>query len=440
MLNRLKKLVPEPIVRVYHYVLARLAQLAYGNPSKDLIVIGVTGTNGKTTTAYFLAKALEASGFKTGCTTTAVMKVGDKEWINTTKMTMPGRFFLQRTLRDMVRAGCRYVVVETSSQGLIQNRHIGIEYDVAVFTNLTPEHIEAHGGFENYKRAKRRLFEHVAALPGKTIDGKDVSKRAVLNADSEHARYYADTPGLKRVSWYGIRSREGLRATDVDLRADGSRFTVEGTSVDLKLPGEYNVSNALAALAVCRALGVDVHAAAQKLSAVRRVPGRFDRIDEGQPWTVIVDYAYEPESFARFYEALELIGKKRVIHVLGSCGGGRDVSRRPILGRMAAERADVVIVTNEDPYDDDPQMIIDQVAEGAVAGGKRDGKDLFRVLDRREAIYKAMEMARAGDLVVLTGKGCEPWICLDHGRKVPWDEVKVAKEAILNVRNLKSDA
>lgn len=430
MLNRLKQLVPEPVVSAYHYMLARLAQLAYGNPSKELIVIGVTGTNGKTTTAYFLARALEASGDKTGCTTTGVMKVGDKEWINKTKMTMPGRFFLQRMLREMVRAGCRYAVVETSSQGLIQSRHVGIEYDVAVFTNLTPEHIEAHGGFENYKRAKRRLFEHVAARAPKRVDGKDVPKIAVLNADSEHAEDYASVPGFDRVSWYAIRSEKGMRATELDLRADGSRFVVEGLSVELALPGEYNVSNALAALATCRELDVDLAAAARRLSATVRVPGRFERVDEGQPWTVIVDYAYEPESFKRFYEALALIEKRRVIHVLGSCGGGRDVARRPILGRLAAERADVVIVTNEDPYDDDPQLIIDQVAEGAVAGGKRDGENLFRILDRREAVYKAMAMAENGDLVVLTGKGCEPWICLSNGRKLPWDEVEVAREAI----------
>ncbi|MCR4256205.1 MAG: UDP-N-acetylmuramoyl-L-alanyl-D-glutamate--2,6-diaminopimelate ligase [Candidatus Uhrbacteria bacterium] len=426
MLNRLKKLVPEPIVRVYHYVLARLAQLAYGNPSKDLIVIGVTGTNGKTTTAYFLAKALEASGFKTGCTTTAVMKVGKKEWLNKTKMTMPGRFFLQKTLRDMVKAGCKYAVVEVSSQGLIQHRHIGINYDLAVFTNLTPEHIEAHGGFEHYKRAKRRLFEMV--------------DKAVLNADSDFIDYYAQTPGLEHIEWYSVRARKGLFPESMTLEGNGSSFIVEGAPVRINQPGEYNVSNALAALAVCKHYDVDLNKAAERLEAIHTVPGRFERVEIGQPWTVIVDYAPEPESFRRLYDALDLVPKKRVIHVLGSCGGGRDVSRRPILGRMAAERADVVIVTNEDPYDDDPQLIIDQVADGAVAGGKRDGKDLFRVLDRREAIYKAMEMARAGDLVVLTGKGCEPWICLDHGRKVPWDEVKVAKEAILNVRNQKSDA
>jgi len=416
MLSQLKALVPAPMVSAYHYVLARVAQFAYGNPSKDLIVIGVTGTNGKTSTAYMIAKALEATGAKTGCTTTAIMKVADKEWLNKTKMTMPGRFFLQKMLRDMVNAGCTYAVIETSSQGLIQHRHIGINYQVGVFTNLTPEHIEAHGGFENYKKAKRILFEHV--------------KTAVINYDSEYGAYYAATPGLDRVEWYGIGEGKGLRAKNLDMRADGSSFTVDGIPVEMSLPGEYNISNALAALATCRALDIDLKKPAAALSEISRIPGRFERVEAGQPWTVIVDYAPEPESFRRLYEALALIPKTRTIHVLGSCGGGRDVARRPILGRMAAERADIVIITNEDPYDDDPRGIIDQVADGAVAGGKKDGQNLFRILDRREAIMKAMALARAGDLVVLTGKGCEPWICLSNGRKLPWDEVQTAKEAI----------
>lgn len=416
MLNRLKKFVPEPIVDVYHRVLARLAQFVYGNPSKDLIVIGVTGTNGKTTTAYYLAKALEASGHQTGCTTTAIMKVGEKEWLNKTKMTMPGRFFLQKTLRDMIKAGCKYAVIETSSQGILQHRHEGIEYDIAVFTNLTPEHIEAHGGFEKYKAAKRKLFARVDT--------------AVVNADSEFGSYYAETPGIKHVAWYGIRGDKGLHAENIRMDGNGSTFTVEGTEVHLNQPGEYNISNALATLATCKLLGVDLQVAASRLGEIDRVPGRFERVDVGQPFTVIVDYAPEPESFQRLYDAIRLIERKRIIHVLGSCGGGRDVARRPILGRLAGERADIVIVTNEDPYDDDPKKIIDQVAEGAIAVGKRDGQNLFRILDRKEAIFKAMALARPGDLVVMTGKGCEPWICLSNGRKMPWDEVAIAKEAI----------
>lgn len=421
MLSKLKKLVPEPMVGAYHYMLARMAQAAYGNPSKELTVIGVTGTNGKTTTTYFLAKALEASGHQTGCTTTAIMKVGRKEWLNKTKMTMPGRFFLQKMLRDMVKAGCKYAVIEVSSQGLIQHRHIGIKYDLAVFTNLTPEHVEAHGGFENYKRAKRHLFE--------------VVKNAVLNADSKHIDYYAQTPGLEKVEWYSIHADKGLKAENIKLDGNGSSFTVEGVPVRIRQPGEYNIANALAALAVCKHYGVELKKAAKKLEAIQTVPGRFERVEAGQPWTAIVDYAPEPESFQRLYDALAFVPKKRVIHVLGSCGGGRDVARRPVLGRLAAEHADIVVVTNEDPYDDDPNVIINQVADGAAKAGKRDGQNLFRVVDRREAIFKAMAMAHEGDLVVMTGKGCEPWICLENGRKMPWDEVAVAKEAIQATRN-----
>lgn len=429
MLNLLRALVPAPILDIYHRTLAWLAAVAYGHPSRELVVIGVTGTNGKTTTSYYLAKALEASGFQTGCSTTAIVKVGVREWLNATKMTMPGRFALQRLLRQMVQAGCRYAVIETSSQGLIQHRHQGIAYDVVVFTNLTPEHIEAHGGFEAYRAAKRRLFEHLVTVPEKRI-ANGVSRVAVLNAESTEAAYYAATPGLKEVRWYGLGSAQGLNATDIALDERGSTFAVGGVRVCLHQPGRYNVENAMAALATCHALGVDLSGAAERLGSIERVPGRFDRVEEGQPWTVIVDYAPEPESFRQLYEALSLVPRKRVIHILGSCGGGRDVARRPILGRLAAERADIVIVTNEDPYDDDPMEIIEQVAGGAEEAGKVRGQDLFTVLDRKEAMKKAMALAQEGDLVVMTGKGCETWMCVANGKKLPWDEVEFAREAI----------
>ncbi len=428
MLHQLKAFVPKPLLQGYHYALARLAAFAYRNPSRELIVIGVTGTNGKTTTAYFIAKALEASGAPTGCTTTAIMKIGDKEWVNKTKMTMPGRFFLQRTLRQMVRAGCRYAVIETSSQGLTQHRHIGIAYDIAVFTNLTPEHLEAHGGFASYKKAKRLLFEYLEKLPPKKLGGSIVPRGNVLNADSPHAAFY-ETPGVK-TAWYGLQTKHGLFAEDVRLQPQGSCFTVNDIPVTLKLPGAYNVENALAALATCQILHVDVKKAAENLGRVMRVPGRFDRVDVGQPWTVVIDYAPEPESFRRLYETLDLIPRKRTIHVLGKCGGGRDAASRPTLGKLAAEKADIVIVTNEDPYDDEPMEIIDQVAAGAKAGGKQEGETLFRILDRRDAIKKAMSLAQSGDLVVMTGKGCETWMCVAGGKKLPWNEQEAAEEAI----------
>lgn len=430
MLGFLRKHLPESWLSAYHLALARLASFVYGHPSNELLVIGVTGTNGKTTTSYYLANALEAEGAKAGLTTTAVLKIGEKEWINKTKMTMPGRFWLQKMLRQMVKAGCTYAVIETSSQGLIQHRHIGIQYDAAIFTNLTPEHIEAHGGFEQYKKAKRILFEHVASQKPKTIGGKSIKPFFVLNADDPSAEYYAEAAHLADVLWYGIDSDKGLRATGLKLGDRGVTFLANGTNVCLNQPGEFNVYNALATLQTTNHLGVSLANAAARLEQIPKVPGRVERVEAGQDWTVIVDYAPEPESFRQLYEALSFLPRKKTIHVLGSCGGGRDVSRREVLGRLAAERADIVIVTNEDPYDDDPQEIIDQVAAGARSSGKTDRENLFTILDRKEAIFKAMQLAGSGDLVVITGKGCEPWICVANGKKLPWDEVATAKEAI----------
>lgn len=462
MLHAVKRFVPAGILDTYHRSLAWAADTWYGHPSRSMVVIGVTGTNGKTTVAYLIAKALEADGAKTGCTTTALFKVADREWLNDTKMTMLGRFKLQKLLREMVTAGCRYAVVETSSQGIVQHRHERIAYDVAVFTNLTPEHIEAHGGFENYKRAKQELFAYTASLPAKVLQGQTVPRAFVLNADDVQAKDFA-VAGVNDVVWFGTADASDVRASEIRETASGITFRlvdvrrpepVAGSTamthdhdgplasvqpkkvqqdmgdVDMKLMGRVNVMNTLAALGVVKALGLPLDRASQALEAVPCMPGRFERIDEGQPWAVMVDYAPEPESFKRLYEAVAPIRRTRTIHVLGSCGGGRDVSRRPVLGRLAAEKADIVIVTNEDPYDDDPRQIIEQVAQGARDAGKRDGENLHLVDDREQAIELAMETAQPGDLVLMTGKGCEQWICVADGRKVAWDEREVARKAI----------
>lgn len=428
--EQIKKFVPASVLDRYHFVLANLASWIYRNPSRDLIVIGVTGTNGKTTTSYAIAKALEASGAKTGCTTTAILKVGDREWLNDTKMTMPGRFFLHRMLREMVDEGCRYAVIETSSQGIVQHRQLGIQYDIAVFTNLTPEHIESHGGFENYKRCKRKLFEHLAALPPKTINGQRIPRAAVINAESEYGEYYASTPGLTNVHWYGIEKGSGLKANHLELSPNGSQSEVNGYPMQLTMPGRYNVENMLAALAVCQVVGVSLESAIKRVEKIQGLPGRFERVNIGQPWTVIIDYAPEPESLKQFYAALASVPHQRLIHVLGSCGGGRDIARRPVLGSMAGETADIVIVTNEDPYDDDPQQIIDAVASGALSAGKQEGKNLFKISDRREAIERAMSFAEPNDLVVMTGKGCETWMCVANDKKLPWSEREAAEAGI----------
>ena len=442
MLSALKRLVPKPLLQAYHWTLSHLAAAWYGRPSKRLIVIGVTGTNGKTTTCNLIARVLEEAGEKVGLSTTVNFRIAGEERLNDMKMTMPGRFFLQRMLAEMERKGCRFAVIETSSQGIEQFRHLGIEYDVAVFTNLTPEHIEAHGGFENYKNAKLKLFTSLAAHPRKTMPWRgDVKKVSVINLESEYAWEFLEPPADKKYGFLadGASQPAGkiswpmavVKGLNLALRPDGSSFVVRDVKFNLKLPGRYNALNALAAIAVGLSQGVTLETMSAALAKIESVPGRFERIEEGQDFAVIVDYAPEPESLRQSYEAVKALPHARVIHVLGSAGGGRDVARRPVLGRIASENADVVIVTDEDPYDDDPKLIIDQVAGGALEGGKlREGETLFKVLDRREALGKAIGMAESGDIIFLTGKGAEQAIMGPNGTKAPWDERTVARELL----------
>ncbi len=431
MFHQLKKFAPRGLVAVYHYLLSYAAALIYNNPSREMIVIGVTGTNGKTSTAYMIAKALEAGGAKTGCTTTAIFKVADKEWLNDTKMTMLGRFQLQKLLRQMVDAGCAYAVVETSSQGIVQHRHQNIAYDLCVFTNLTPEHIEAHGGFENYKQAKIRLFQHTASLPPKILNSTEAPRFAVLNCDDEHWQDF-QLPELANTVTYGTGECADMRAENIQETAHGVSFVIAGRTINLNIMGKVNAYNALAALSCAKICGVNTESAIKSLEAIKNIPGRFESINEGQPFTVLVDYAPEPASLSVIYQTISELKPKRLIHVLGSCGGGRDIARRPVLGNMAGKTADIVIITNEDPYDDDPMQIIADVAQGAKEAGKVEDQNLFLISDRKEAINKAITLAEPGDLVLLTGKGSEQAICVANGQKIPWDEREVARQSLKN--------
>jgi len=428
-----RKIIPAPVLGAYHHALAVVAALAYGRPSEKLVVIGVTGTNGKSTTTEFVGRILESAGYRVGWTGTTSFKVAECEWTNAKKMTMLGRFETQRLLAEMVKAGCEYAVVETSSQGIAQSRHVGIDYDVAVFTNLTPEHIESHGGFENYKWAKGRLFAALAT--GKRKDGQ--KKVSVVNVDDAHADYFLSFSADEKIGFGSADSRADVSvvATNVALSSTGTTFSVGQTAFSLSPIGRFNLSNALAAISACRAVGLSWEKIQAGVASLRPVPGRLESIAEGQPFSVIVDYAPEPASLNALYDALQLIGHKRLIHVLGSTGGGRDVARRRILGEMAAEHADAVIVTNEDPYDDDPMGIIREVGEGAKKfegskGRRVEGENLFLVLDRQEAIDTAIGLAEPGDLVLLTGKGCEPVMAVAGGRKIPWDDRDAARKSL----------
>lgn len=449
MISRIKKLVPSSLLSQYHKSLAVLANVIYGRPSEKMIIIGVTGTNGKSTTVSLIAKILEEAGYKVGAASTAIFKIAVKEWLNDKKMTMLGRFQLQKLLREMVRAGCRYAVIETSSQGIEQYRHLGVHYDICVFTNLTPEHLEAHGGFANYKKAKLKLFKKLESEENKKIENKQIKKAIIANGDDEHAADFLDFEVEQKIV-FGLNASDlsvpethlacrpagcqMLAAENIQLKSSGTSFTVSSIVFNTKLFGRFNVYNCLAAISVAASQGISLETCKSALEKIAGVPGRMEFIDERQKFKVLVDYAPEPESVKQLYRTIDdygLLGASgRLIHVLGSCGGGRDVARRPILGSLAAEKAAIVVITNEDPYDDDPQQIIDQVAQGALEEGKILGQNLYKILDRREAIKFALNLAKEGDLVLFTGKGCEQAICVENGRKIPWDERVAVREEL----------
>lgn len=430
MLHALKKYIPDPFLRFYHATLGYVAGILYGNPSRSMVVIGVTGTNGKSSTVQFIAQLLTELGEKVGYTSTAGFSIAGQVVENRMKMTMPGRFALQSMLLAMKKAGCTYAIVETSSQGLVQYRHVGINYDVAVFTNLTPEHIEAHGGFEEYKKAKGLLFKHLTLRSHKFLRGTRIQKQILVNGDDVHAPYFASFPA--DTHWtFGWQEHTGLGiyAKELSHSADGADVVVSGVSVHWQLLAHFSRLNALAAVATVHACGfslVDVLRASEHL---RDVAGRFERIALGQPFTVIVDYAYEPYALQALFASLPS-HTGRVIGVHGSAGGGRDKARRPVIGAVAAQHEDVVIVTNEDPYDEDPQEIIDAVAAGAREQGKHDGENLFMIADREKAIRFALACAQPGDVVLITGKGSEPVMAVAGGKTIPWDDRQIVRDVL----------
>jgi len=439
MLNKIRKIIPKSVLSLYHKTLALLADFIYRSPSDKLIVIGVTGTSGKSTVIYLLSRLLEQAGFKVGVASTIVFKVGKKEWLNDKKMTMIGRFALQKLIFQMTKANCQYAIIETTSQGIEQFRHAGINYDILVFTNLYPEHIEAHGGFENYKAAKVRLFRELERKQKKLIAGQKIQKTIIVNLDDEHAddflNSWADVKYGFTLTNKSSNQAKVMRADQVQSGGQGTEFRINQVPFRLKLLGRHNVYNALAAVTVGLNQSLSLIKISQIFSDVEPPPGRIEFIDEGQNFQIVVDYAFEPVALEKLYEVVRGIPGRKIIHVLGSTGGGRDVDRRPKLGRLAGQFADYVIVTNEDPYDEDPQQIISQVAAGALKAGKKINRNLFKISDRRKAIAKALGLAQRSDIVLVTGKGSEQAIVVKGNKKIPWDDRKVIKEELVKIKS-----
>ncbi len=409
--------VPEAIVGDVRAAMAPAAAALHGDPTARLAVVGVTGTNGKTTTAYLLRSLLEAAGRRTGLLGTVTSVVGGQE--APAIRTTPEAIDLQATFARMLDAGDTHCAMEVSSHALELHRADAIHWAVAVFTNLTQDHLDFHPSMEAYFAAKRRLFTGAAAGgAGLGAAGPGV---CVVNVDDRHgARLAAGLDG--EVVTVGLDARAQVRATDVEFDLHGSTFRLDGTELRSPLPGRFNVLNVLGAVAAVRALGIDDDTIAAALPRAGRVPGRFEAVDEGQPFAVLVDYAHTPDSLENVLRAARPLARGAVWCVFG-CGGDRDRGKRPLMGRVAAALADTVVVTSDNPRSEDPEAIIAQVAAGAP-------QPVEAIVDRREAIARALESAREGDVVIIAGKGHEQGQELAGGVKVPFDDVAVAREAL----------
>lgn len=409
--------VPQLVVSGARRALADAADAWFGRPSERLQVVGVTGTDGKTTTAFLSVAVLAGAGCRPGLIGTVALRVGGVERPNQARNTTPEALELQQLLAEMVAAGNDSVVMEATSHGLAQERVRNCRFRVGVVTTVTSEHLEFHGTVEAYRAAKARLVEEAPI--------------AVLNADDATYDYYRER-ARDRVITYAIDAVADVRATDLSEGPGGSSFRVEGPrwagEVRLQLPGRFNVSNALAALTLAEALELDPAAAATAIGEVPGVPGRMERIDEGQPFGVIVDYAHTADSLEKVLRILRPVTAGRLIVVFGSAGE-RDRTKRPAMGEVAGRLADVVVVTDEDPRLEDPRTINEEIADGARRAGARDGERLAVIDDRREAVGHAIGLARAGDLVLLAGKGHEQSIIYGTERR-PWDDRRAAREAL----------
>ncbi len=424
--STVKKFIPvsmfKKIEPVGHLAEAVLLNALAGFPLRGLKVIGVTGTNGKTSTSFLIHKMLVESGYKAGLMTTVAYGVGDNVKPQIAHMTSVSVPLLLKRVKAMKAEGMDWLVLETTSHALAQHRVWGVPYSIAVMTNVTHEHLDYHGTFENYRAAKLMLFEH-------TNSNKKGMQIGVVNAEDPAAELFAAAENNPVT--YGLKAGD-LQATNLELTSGGSRYMAkigdESYQIECRLPGSFNVSNSLAAVAVGRALGLSKQQIEQGIAALEGVEGRMTRIDEGQDYDVIIDFAHTPDSFEKLFKDLKPVVKGKLIVMFGSAGR-RDEAKRAVQGRLAGEYADEVIITEEDDRDIDGIEIMNQIAGGAEEAGKVREQNLFLVHDRIEAIKFTLARAQKGDTVLLLGKGHEKTIERADGEH-PWNEIETTRELL----------
>jgi UDP-N-acetylmuramoyl-L-alanyl-D-glutamate--2,6-diaminopimelate ligase len=411
ILRKIEKLVPRWLYEFcqpfYHFKLALFGAVIYGFPAKKIKIIGVTGTKGKTTTVEIINSVLEEAGFKTAVSGTIRFKVGNKERPNKYKMSMPGRFFMQKFLSDAVKEKCDFAVVEMTSEGSKQFRHKFIYTDAFIFTNLSPEHIERHGSFEKYKKAKVQMVNNLKKKDGLLI----------VNSNSEHSQSFAE------------KHKGEVKSFSIgDIKIDSSSpisFALDGITYTSPLIGKFNVENILAAITVAKHFEVSEEKIIEGIKNLEEVRGRAQLVPNNRDIKIVVDYAHTPDSLKAIYESFK---DTKIIGVLGNTGGGRDTWKRPEMARIANEYCDSIFLTDEDPYDEDPLKIVEEMAI------EIDKSKLEVEMDRKEAIKKAILKAQKGDSVLITGKGTDPYIMGANGKKEPWSDFEKIEEVLQEIK------
>lgn len=429
VLTKVKKVIPKPLFRLlqpyYHLTLAITGNIKYGFPGRKMIVIGVTGTNGKSTTVELVNAVLKAGGFKTGMTSTVAFEIAGKRNLNKTSRTTLGRWQLQKLLAEMVEKGCTHAVIEVASEGIAWHRIWGIPFDVAVFTNLSPEHLNFHKTMENYRNTKGKLFANLAKSKKKGFP-----KAIIVNADDSQWRYFYNFNADQKIT-YGLDKGE-VWATNI-VFGDETEFEIvdhEKYPVKSSLRAVFNVYNMLAAYATGKTFDIPVKKIIKGIEKVRFIEGRMEEVPNERGIKIFVDYAVTPDSFEMLFRELRKITRGKIVSVFGATGD-RDRAKRPKLGEVAARLTDYVIVTDEEPYSEKPEKIMQEVAKGAFKVKK---KEIELILDRREAIKRALEIAHRGDTVVVTGMGHESYRNIGGSNKIPWYEPQVIAE-LLNEAN-----
>lgn len=407
ILRIVEKFIPKKLYKwgqpIYHYKLALFGALLYGFPAKKIKVIGVTGTKGKSTTVEVINSIFETAGFKTAMTSTIHFKIGDKIIPNKYKMSMPGRFFMQKFLADAVKEDCDFAIIEMTSEGSKQFRHKFIYTDAFVFTNLSPEHIENHGSFEKYREAKVRMVDNLKNKKGTLI----------VNEDDENAEFF-----VKR--YKGEVKIFSIKDIEIDSVSPIS-FSFENTTYTSPLVGEFNIYNILAGINVAKLFQIPEEKIIEGISKLKEVKGRAQFVPNNLGIDIVVDYAHTPDSLEAIYKAF---GGKKIIGVLGNTGGGRDKWKRPKMAQIANEYCDFVFLTDEDPYDEDPVQIVNEMKN------EINSEKLEIEMNRKEAIKKAILKAQSGDAVLITGKGTDPYIMRANGNKEPWSDFEKVKEVL----------